>query len=91
MRVRLLSAAVATVLCAIPLPAEAESVGGCPAPGGYLAIQFGDIPDIPADFFASQDLNGDGTLCAKFSPSRDDAPGSPQGILIDNRVRGAAA
>jgi hypothetical protein len=82
---------VAALLCVLPLPAEAKSLGGCPTAGGYFAIEFDDIPELPAEAFASEDLNQDGTICAKFSPSPDEAPGSPRGILIDNRVRGVAA
>jgi hypothetical protein len=84
-----LLAALSTV---VPLDgASAHAIGGCPTPAGFTPVQFGDIPEIDQALFDHFDINGDGTICARFFSALPNG-GPPHkgggGVAVDNTVVG---
>jgi hypothetical protein len=65
-------AAAAVLLVAIPINAQAKSVGGCPTEGGFRLVTVASlgIPPDAVSGIASLDGNEDGLTCIK--PIKDD-------------------
>lgn len=94
---RLLSLLAGGVLAAtvitVPLDAaSAHAVGGCPTPAGFAPVHFGDIPEIDQALFDHFDINGDGTICARFFAALPNGgpPSKAGGVAVDNTVVGLA-
>lgn len=88
----LVAGSLAALAAVLPLDtASADAVGGCPTPAGFTAVQFGDIPEIDQALFDSFDVNGDGTICARyFSALPNGGPPKEGGVAVDNTVVGLA-
>ena len=89
----LAAGSLAALVTVAPLDAaSAHAIGGCPTPAGFAPVQFGDIPEIDQALFDHFDINGDGTICARFFSALPNGgpPDKEGGVAVDNTVVGLA-
>lgn len=82
---------LAAIVIVVPIDvASAHAIGGCPTPAGFAPVQFGDIPEIDQALFNHFDINGDGTICARFFSALPNGgpPNKAGGVAVDNTVVG---